>query len=45
MTEESDGNEDGAPVENKSVDAPDEEDTSPFRPPIDLQGSNSLFNN
>ena len=42
-TEESDGDEDVAPVEAKSVDAPDEDDTSPFRPPIDTQGSNSLF--
>ena len=42
-TEEPDEDEDGAPVKAKSVDAPDEDETSPFRPPIDLQGSNSLF--
>ena len=43
MTEESERDVDGAPVEAESVDAPDEDDTSPFRPPTDLQGSNSIL--
>ena len=44
-TGEPDKDNDDTPLKTENMDIPDEDDTSPFRPPIDLQGSNSLFNN